>query len=85
MSSDDRGIADVTRSPNVTPTQLSDSLETRSDSIPKVEDETVLVGYDGAKDPYNPQNFNVVRKWFITMIIVNGSFCVAATSSIYTR
>ncbi|CCG84646.1 protein of unknown function [Taphrina deformans PYCC 5710] len=43
-----------------------------------------IVEYEGPDDHENPQNFSVVRKWFITIIIVNGSFCVAATSSIYT-
>lgn len=45
----------------------------------------VIVDYSGATDPFNPRDFSTVHKWTITFIIINGAFCVAAASSIYTR
>lgn len=49
------------------------------------EESVIIVDYDGPDDVYNPRNFSIVRKWVITVIIVNGAFCVAGASSIYTR
>lgn len=63
------------------PALASDSLDTVAiQDLEKLK----IVTYDGEKDPRNPQNFSTARKWLITLIIMNGSLCVAATSSIYT-
>lgn len=62
------------------PAGTPDSSENEVSSKSQV----VLVAFDGESDPFNPHNFSTFRKWLITIVVINGSFCVAATSSIYT-
>ncbi|KKF94757.1 putative drug/proton antiporter YHK8 [Ceratocystis platani] len=48
-------------------------------------DPAFTVGWDGGdSDPENPRSLPVLRKWAIVLITSAGSFCVTATSSIYT-
>lgn len=48
------------------------------------DDKYIIVSFEDELDAENPRNFSTPHKWLITFVIVNGSFCVAATSSIYT-
>lgn len=51
---------------------------------PEKTSDPIPVAFDGPDDLCNPLNFSRPRKWLITIIVINGSFCVAVTSSIYT-
>ncbi len=42
------------------------------------------VQWDGEKDPMNPRNLGLGRKWIIVLVVSLGSTCVTCTSSMYT-
>lgn len=42
------------------------------------------VAFDGEKDPFNPRNRPIWRKWLVVIIVANSSLCVTCASSIYT-
>ncbi|KAI1809356.1 MFS general substrate transporter [Poronia punctata] len=48
------------------------------------QDDPFEVTFDGDDDPFCPRSMSLARKWLLVCIVGCGSFCVTATSSIYT-
>ncbi|KAI9696910.1 MAG: hypothetical protein M1820_007985 [Bogoriella megaspora] len=47
-------------------------------------DKQFEVNFDGEDDPLNPKCKSKLQKWIITLIVASCSFCVTATSTLYT-
>ncbi|PKS12618.1 hypothetical protein jhhlp_000826 [Lomentospora prolificans] len=72
--------------PSFTDRRTSDDSNAQMPSPSAIsEADTVFVTWDGGDDdPMNPRSFGKARKWVIVLIVSSASFCVTATSSIYT-
>ncbi|KAL9062386.1 MAG: hypothetical protein Q9157_008966 [Trypethelium eluteriae] len=63
---------------------LSEEERTTGTRPDHQRDKEYEVKFDGDADPLNPKSKTKLQKWLITLIVSSCSFCVTATSTMYT-
>ena len=71
-----------THTPRITDVEQTAERSDSSQALPAAA--SIVIDWDGPKDPENPMNFSRARKWYITMILSTFNVATTFSSSVFS-